>query len=40
VSVSGYLIASRAAAKAPLLPAAELAWWYQFCFATERGQAG
>jgi len=40
VSVSGYLIGSQAANKAPLLPAAELAWWYQFYFATERGAAG
>ena len=40
VSVSGYLIGSQAAAKAPLPPAAELQWWYQFYFATERGQLG
>ena len=40
VSVSGYLIGSPAAGQAPLLPRAELAWWYQFYFATERGQAG
>jgi len=40
VSVSGYLIGSQAAGKAPLPPAAELQWWYQFYFATERGQAG
>ena len=40
VSVSGYLIGSQAANKAPLPPKAELAWWYQFYFATERGQAG
>ena len=40
VSVSGYLIGSQAANKAPLPPQAELAWWYQFYFATERGQAG
>ena len=40
VSVSGYLISSQAAGKAALLPPAELAWWYQFYFATERGQAG
>jgi pimeloyl-ACP methyl ester carboxylesterase len=40
VSVSGYLISSQAAGKAALLPSAELAWWYQFYFATERGQAG
>ena len=40
VSVSGYLIGSQAANKAPLSPEAELAWWYQFYFATERGRAG
>lgn len=40
VSVSGYLIGSPAANKAPLPPKAELAWWYQFYFTTERGQAG
>ena len=40
VSVSGYLIGSQEANKAPLPPQAELAWWYQFYFATERGRAG
>jgi pimeloyl-ACP methyl ester carboxylesterase len=40
VSVSGYLIGSQSAGRAPLPPKAELAWWYQFYFATERGQAG
>lgn len=40
VSVSGYLIGSEQANKAPLPPIAELAWWYQFYFATERGQLG
>jgi pimeloyl-ACP methyl ester carboxylesterase len=40
VSVSGYLIGSQAANTAPLPPAAELGWWYQFYFATERGRAG
>ncbi|CAH2902479.1 MULTISPECIES: alpha/beta fold hydrolase [Paraburkholderia] len=40
VSVSGYLIGSQEANKAPLPPKAELAWWYQFYFATERGVAG
>ncbi len=40
VSVSGYLIGSQAAGKTPLPPKAELQWWYQFYFATERGQAG
>lgn len=40
VSVSGYLIGSRDANARPLPPSAELAWWYQFYFATERGRAG
>jgi pimeloyl-ACP methyl ester carboxylesterase len=40
VSVSGYLIGSPQANKAPLPPAAELAWWYQYYFATERGRLG
>ncbi|QAY72040.1 alpha/beta hydrolase [Agromyces protaetiae] len=40
VSVSGYLIGSRAANRAPLPPAAELSWWYQFYFATDRGRDG
>ena len=40
VSVSGYLIGNQEAGKAPLPPGAELQWWYQFYFATERGRAG
>lgn len=40
VSVSGYLIGSQEAGKKPLPPKAELQWWYQFYFATERGRAG
>ncbi len=40
VSVSGYLIGSQAGNTKPLPPAQELQWWYQFYFATERGQAG
>lgn len=40
VSVSGYLIGSQAANRAPLSPKAELEWWYQYYFATERGRAG
>jgi pimeloyl-ACP methyl ester carboxylesterase len=40
VSVSGYLIGSQAASEAPLPPQAELAWWYQYYFATQRGRAG
>lgn len=40
VSVSGYLIGSQAGNRKPLPPEAELAWWYQFYFATERGKLG
>ncbi len=40
VSVSGYLIGSQAAGKQPLPPEAEIQWWYQYYFATERGRAG
>ena len=40
VSVSGYLIGSQEAGKMPLPPSAELQWWYQFYFASERGRAG
>lgn len=40
VSVSGYLIGSQAANQTPLPPEAELLWWYQYYFATERGRAG
>jgi pimeloyl-ACP methyl ester carboxylesterase len=40
VSVSGYLIGSQQAGKIPLPPQAELQWWYQYYFATERGRAG
>jgi pimeloyl-ACP methyl ester carboxylesterase len=40
VSVSGYLIGSQEAGKMPLPPEAELQWWYQFYFATERGRLG
>jgi pimeloyl-ACP methyl ester carboxylesterase len=40
VSVSGYLIGSVAGNKMPLPPAAELQWWYQYYFATERGVLG
>jgi pimeloyl-ACP methyl ester carboxylesterase len=38
--VSGYLIGNREANKLPLPPKAELQWWYQYYFATERGRAG
>jgi pimeloyl-ACP methyl ester carboxylesterase len=40
VSVSGYLIGSQEANKMPLPPGAELQWWYQYYFATERGRLG
>src|ERR1700728_4797211 len=40
VSVSGYLIGSQESGKMPLPPQAELQWWYQFYFATERGREG
>jgi pimeloyl-ACP methyl ester carboxylesterase len=40
VSVSGYLIGSREAGTQPLPPEAELQWWYQYYFATERGRRG
>ena len=40
VSVSGYLIGSQEAGKTPLPPKAELQWWYQYYFATERGREG
>lgn len=40
VAVSGYLIGSQQQASQPLAPEAELQWWYQFYFATERGRAG
>ena len=40
VSVSGYLIGSQATGQVPLPPQAELQWWYQYYFATERGRAG
>ena len=40
VSVSGYLIGSQEDGKMPLPPSAELQWWYQYYFATERGRAG
>lgn len=40
VSVSGYLIVNRISNLQPLPPKAELGWWYQYYFATERGKAG
>ncbi len=40
VSVSGYLIGNQQAGKIPLPPKAELQWWYQYYFTTERGKEG
>jgi pimeloyl-ACP methyl ester carboxylesterase len=40
VSVSGYLVGNQAAGRMPLAPSAELQWWYQYYFATDRGRAG
>lgn len=40
VAVSGYLIANREGNRQPLTPQAEYAWWYQYYFATERGERG
>ena len=40
VSVSGYLIGDQTSGQVPLSPEAELQWWYQYYFATERGRAG
>ena len=40
VSVSGYLIGSQKLGMVPLPPKAELQWWYQYYFATDRGRAG
>jgi pimeloyl-ACP methyl ester carboxylesterase len=40
VSVSGYLIGNQQLGKIPLTPKAELEWWYQYYFSTERGKAG
>jgi pimeloyl-ACP methyl ester carboxylesterase len=40
VSVSGYIVVDRVANQQPLPPAAELGWWYQYYFATDRGRRG
>jgi pimeloyl-ACP methyl ester carboxylesterase len=40
VSVSGYLIGSQQSGRMPLPPSAELQWWYQYYFATDRGRDG
>jgi len=40
VAVSGYLIVNLAANREPLAPVAEHGWWYQYYFATPRGESG
>jgi pimeloyl-ACP methyl ester carboxylesterase len=40
ISVSGYLIGNQKLGMMPLPPKAELQWWYQYYFATDRGRAG
>lgn len=40
VSVNGYLINNLERNQKPLSPAAEWGWWYQYYFATDRGQKG
>ncbi len=40
VAVSGYLITNVKAQQQPLPPKAELGWWYQYYFATDRGVIG
>jgi pimeloyl-ACP methyl ester carboxylesterase len=40
VAVSGYLVVNLEANQKPLPPRAELGWWYQYYFATERGVRG
>jgi pimeloyl-ACP methyl ester carboxylesterase len=40
VSASGYLIVNLEANQKPLPPKAELGWWYQYYFSTERGRLG
>ncbi|MGB3326541.1 MAG: alpha/beta hydrolase [Mycolicibacterium fortuitum] len=40
VAVSGYITVNLAANLKPLAPEAELGWWYQYYFATPRGEIG
>ena len=40
VAVSGYIVVNLQANQQPLPPKAELGWWYQYYFATERGLHG
>ncbi|MGV9800468.1 alpha/beta fold hydrolase [Mycobacterium sp. NPDC003449] len=40
VAVSGYIVVNLAANTQPLAPKAEQGWWYQYYFATPRGELG
>ena len=40
VAVSGYIIVNLEANQQPLPPQAELGWWYQYYFSTDRGLRG
>lgn len=40
VAVSGYIIVNLEANQQPLSPQAELGWWYQYYFSTDRGLRG
>jgi pimeloyl-ACP methyl ester carboxylesterase len=40
IAVSGYIVVDRIANRKPLNPSAELGWWYQYYFSTQRGAAG
>lgn len=40
VAVSGYIVVDLAANREPLAPQAEYGWWYQYYFATPRGERG
>ena len=40
VAVSGYIVVNLAANLEPLSPQAEYGWWYQYYFATPRGELG
>lgn len=40
VAVSGYIIVNLEANQQPLSPQAELGWWYQYYFSTDRGMRG
>jgi pimeloyl-ACP methyl ester carboxylesterase len=40
VAVSGYIVVNLAANLEPLPPQAEYGWWYQYYFATPRGELG